>query len=33
VLLWANGRIDLPGRPRNTRWRAHVKPLAQWNPA
>jgi uncharacterized protein (TIGR03083 family) len=33
VLLWANGRIDLPGRPRNVHWRAHVKPLAQWDPA
>jgi uncharacterized protein (TIGR03083 family) len=35
-LLWANGRIELPGHPRQTRWRWHCAPLEEWdglNPA
>ena len=30
ALLWANGRIVLPGRPKQWRWRWHVAPLAEW---
>ncbi|WP_228454127.1 maleylpyruvate isomerase N-terminal domain-containing protein [Streptomyces alkaliphilus] len=30
-LLWANGRIDLPGRPRQEKWRWHCAPLAEWD--
>jgi Mycothiol maleylpyruvate isomerase N-terminal domain len=30
-LLWANGRIDRPGRPRLRRWIWHCKPLSQWD--
>jgi len=33
VLLWANGRIDLEGRPRQTRWRWHGAPLSEWDGA
>lgn len=31
LLLWANGRIDLPGRPNQADWRWHCAPLADWN--
>jgi Mycothiol maleylpyruvate isomerase N-terminal domain len=31
TLLWANGRIDLPGRPDQTGWRWHCAPLADWD--
>jgi len=31
ALLWANGRIDLPGLPRQTRWRWHSAPLSEWD--
>jgi hypothetical protein len=31
TLLWANGRIDLPGRPHRASWRWRCAPLAEWN--
>jgi len=31
TLLWANGRIDLPGHPCQTGWTWHCAPLADWN--
>lgn len=31
ALLYANGRVDLPGRPRQGRWRWHCAPLAEWD--
>jgi hypothetical protein len=31
TLLWANGRVDLPGAPRRRRWRWHCAPLAEWD--
>jgi uncharacterized protein (TIGR03083 family) len=31
VLLWANGRIELPGRSAVTRWRWHCEPLSEWD--
>jgi uncharacterized protein (TIGR03083 family) len=31
ILLWANGRIDLEGRPHQGRWRWHSAPLAEWD--
>lgn len=31
ALLWANGRLELPGKPRLTRWRWHCAPLAEWD--
>ena len=36
ALLWANGRVELPGHPRQARWRWHCAPLKEWdgrNPA
>jgi uncharacterized protein (TIGR03083 family) len=36
ALLWANGRSDLPGQPRQVDWRWHCAPLDEWdgrNPA
>ena len=36
ALLWANGRIDLPGQQRQVDWRWHCAPLEEWdglNPA
>ncbi|MCE7082080.1 maleylpyruvate isomerase N-terminal domain-containing protein [Streptomyces sp. ST2-7A] len=30
-LLWANGRIDLPGRLRQEKWRWRCAPLAEWD--
>jgi uncharacterized protein (TIGR03083 family) len=30
-LLWANGRIELPGRARLVRWRWHCAPLHEWD--
>jgi Mycothiol maleylpyruvate isomerase N-terminal domain len=36
ALLWANGRIDLPGQERQVDWRWHCAPLQEWdghNPA
>jgi hypothetical protein len=36
ALLWANGRTDLPGQPRQVDWRWHCAPLEEWdgrNPA
>lgn len=31
TLLWANGRIDLPGHPHQKGWRWHCAPLAEWD--
>jgi uncharacterized protein (TIGR03083 family) len=31
LLLWANGRLDLPGRPNQANWVWHCAPLADWN--
>lgn len=31
TLLWANGRLDLPGQPNQTGWRWHCAPLAEWD--
>jgi hypothetical protein len=31
TLLWANGRLDLPGHERQTGWRWHCAPLAEWD--
>ncbi|MYS86027.1 maleylpyruvate isomerase N-terminal domain-containing protein [Embleya scabrispora] len=31
TLLWANGRLDLPGRARQTSWRWHCAPLEEWD--
>jgi hypothetical protein len=31
LLRWANGRIDLPGRPNQKGWEWHCAPLADWN--
>jgi uncharacterized protein (TIGR03083 family) len=31
ALLWANGRIALPGQPKQQSWAWHVAPLSQWN--
>jgi uncharacterized protein (TIGR03083 family) len=31
ALLWANGRVDLPGRERQTGWRWHCAPPAEWD--
>jgi hypothetical protein len=31
TLLWANGRIDLPGRPRQWGWHWRCAPLAEWD--
>jgi hypothetical protein len=31
VLLWANGRRDLPGRDHQERWRWHSAPLSEWD--
>jgi uncharacterized protein (TIGR03083 family) len=36
ILLWANGRIDLPGQERQVDWRWQCAPLEEWdglNPA
>jgi hypothetical protein len=33
TLLWANGRIDLPGQPTQKGWRWHCAPLAEWDGA
>ena len=33
TLLWANGRIDLPGRPNQQGWRWHCAPLVEWKGA
>lgn len=33
VLLWANGRVSLPGREDQRRWRWHCAPLAEWDGA
>lgn len=30
-LRWANGRIALPGRPRQTNWAWHCAPLEEWD--
>ncbi|MGI9608471.1 MAG: maleylpyruvate isomerase N-terminal domain-containing protein [Acidimicrobiales bacterium] len=30
ALLWANGRIELPGAPRLRRWVWHCAPLEEW---
>lgn len=32
ALLWANGRLDLPGLERQSNWRWHCAPLSEWNP-
>jgi hypothetical protein len=31
TLRWANGRLDLPGRPAQRDWRWHCAPLAEWD--
>jgi uncharacterized protein (TIGR03083 family) len=31
TLLWANGRIELPGRPAQPVWRWHCAPPAEWD--
>lgn len=31
TLLWANGRIDLPGRSNQRGWQWHCAPLAEWD--
>jgi hypothetical protein len=31
ALLWANGRVDLPGCPRQAGWVWHGAPLADWD--
>ncbi len=31
TLLWANGRVDLEGRPHQGRWRWHCEPLSEWD--
>jgi uncharacterized protein (TIGR03083 family) len=31
ALLWANGRTDLPGHPRQVPWRWHCAPLDEWD--
>jgi hypothetical protein len=31
TLLWANGRVDLPGRPSQQGWKWHCAPLADWD--
>ena len=31
TLLWANGRIDLEGRPHQGPWRWHCEPLSEWD--
>ncbi|MDB1089051.1 maleylpyruvate isomerase N-terminal domain-containing protein [Streptomyces sp. ACA25] len=33
TLLWANGRLELPGRPRQKNWRWHAAPLEEWDGA
>jgi uncharacterized protein (TIGR03083 family) len=30
-LKWANGRIELPGHGRLTKWRWHCAPLSEWD--
>jgi uncharacterized protein (TIGR03083 family) len=31
TLLWANGRIDLPGQPNQKGWTLHCAPLSEWD--
>jgi hypothetical protein len=31
TLLWANGRIDLPGRRNQAAWAWHCAPIAEWD--
>ena len=31
TLLWANGRVDIPGKLRQASWRWHCAPLADWD--
>lgn len=31
MLLWANGRIDIPGRPNQKGWQWHCAPLSEWD--
>ena len=31
TLLWANGRIALPDRPRQAGWHRHPAPLSEWD--
>lgn len=31
ALRWANGRAELPGRSRLTKWRWHCAPLSEWD--
>jgi hypothetical protein len=31
ALRWANGRIELPGRPSQQGWRWHCAPLSDWD--
>ena len=31
LLLWANGRMEVPGRARQRAWRWHCAPLSEWD--
>jgi uncharacterized protein (TIGR03083 family) len=31
TLLWAHGRLDVPGAPRQEDWRWHSAPIAEWD--
>lgn len=31
LLLWANGRAEVAGRARQSRWRWHCAPLSEWD--
>lgn len=31
LLLWANGRVALSGRPRQDKWKWHCAPLTEWD--
>ena len=33
LLLWANGRMEVPGRVRQGTWRWHCAPLSEWDGA
>jgi hypothetical protein len=33
ALLWANGRVELPDRPRQLHWHRHPAPLDEWDAA
>jgi hypothetical protein len=31
TLLWANGRLAIPGHPRQVGWHRHPAPLSEWD--